>query len=655
MKKTVSIIFAVALMASLLITTIYAASASIYLYPSKTQVLPGEEVEITVSLQGGATASAVELQISYDESVFTLVSGKWLIGDSTSSNPFEEENVAILSLSNAVEISGDIFSFKLKARADAAAGKMPVSVYPTLKNGSDDVNCSPAAINLEIPSCNHSKELVAEKNSTCLERGWDAYYKCGKCGQLFDADGNDINEIPYRDLSDHTGGTATCVSPAVCSVCGKSYGEINPDNHTGNRETRNAVDATCTEPGESGDVYCLSCNKRISSSEPVKALGHSYTAKVTAPTCYEKGYTTYTCSRCGDTYVETDTKTTGHVLKAVEKIEPTCLETGMEMYWICEKCGKTFSDANGKNEKTLSAMIISALGHSWGDWFVEKAPTENEDGIEARTCPRCGATETRTVPKLGHVHSLEKVEARTPTCNGDGNIEYYVCAKCKGIFKDSSAQKRLTVEDIVVKPLGHDYGPWVVTKEATETEEGEETRTCRRNSAHVEKRTISAVEHVHEIIYVEEVPATCETDGSAAYWTCSKCGRMFSDEDGTNEITAEDTVIKALGHDWGEWEITKEPQKNVKGEEKRVCKRDESHTETKEIEALNDETVEQSENPSEKPENKPEETESHNTDNSSSRAPGLFDSWGAEHWLAVGLVIVMLICIALLIKNRLQP
>ena len=34
-----------------------------------------------------------------------------------------------------------------------------------------------------------------------------------------------------------------------------------------------------------------------------QALGHNYVGVYTAPTCIEKGYTTYTCTTCGDTYV----------------------------------------------------------------------------------------------------------------------------------------------------------------------------------------------------------------------------------------------------------------------------------------------------------------------------------------------------------------
>ena len=48
----------------------------------------------------------------------------------------------------------------------------------------------------------------------------------------------------------------------------------------------------------------------------------------------------------------------------------------------------------------------------------------------------------------------------------------------------------------------------------------------------------------------ESKAATCTEAGNNAYWTCSGCGKYFSDEDGTNEIEKNSWVIPAPGHDW---------------------------------------------------------------------------------------------------------
>lgn len=52
----------------------------------------------------------------------------------------------------------------------------------------------------------------------------------------------------------------------------------------------------------------------------------------------------------------------------------------------------------------------------------------------------------------------------------------------------------------------------------------------------------------HSMSAVDYKAATCENDGNTAYWHCSKCDKYFSDEDGTVEITKDNTVIAATGH-----------------------------------------------------------------------------------------------------------
>jgi len=51
----------------------------------------------------------------------------------------------------------------------------------------------------------------------------------------------------------------------------------------------------------------------------------------------------------------------------------------------------------------------------------------------------------------------------------------------------------------------------------------------------------------HSLTHVEKKDATCQAAGTEEYWKCSKCGKMFSDEAGTTEIT-EPKAIDPLGH-----------------------------------------------------------------------------------------------------------
>lgn len=82
-------------------------------------------------------------------------------------------------------------------------------------------------------------------------------------------------------------------------------------NHS-NIEVRNATESTCMTIGYSGDTYCLDCGKLLETGTDLPVAGHNYILSVTAPTCTEQGYTTHTCSVCGDSYIDSYTDAHGH-------------------------------------------------------------------------------------------------------------------------------------------------------------------------------------------------------------------------------------------------------------------------------------------------------------------------------------------------------
>mgnify|MGYP004560083163 CR=1 FL=1 len=82
----------------------------------------------------------------------------------------------------------------------------------------------------------------------------------------------------------------------------------------------------------------------------------------------------------------------------------------------------------------------------------------------------------------------------------------------------------------------------------------------------------------HTLTAVPEVPATCETAGTKAYWECSVCRKLFSDADGKNETALEALTIPATGHAWGQpaWTWTGTESASAVF----TCGNDASHTQT---------------------------------------------------------------------------
>ncbi|MBR3991606.1 MAG: S-layer homology domain-containing protein, partial [Clostridia bacterium] len=189
----------------------------------------------------------------------------------------------------------------------------------------------------------------------------------------------------------------------------------------------------------------------------VDALGHDYEATVTEPTCTEAGYTSLTCSRCGDAIIDEDSyvDALGHDYEATVT-EPTCTEQGFTTY-TCSRCGDTYVDEES---------YVDALGHDYEATVTE--PTCTEQGFTTYTCSRCGDTyvdEESYVDALGHDY---RDIVTLPSCKEQGSTTH-VCSRCGHSYTDS-----------YVTAYGHDWDEGYVTEPATTASEGTIVFTCRR-------------------------------------------------------------------------------------------------------------------------------------------------------------------------------
>ena len=78
-----------------------------------------------------------------------------------------------------------------------------------------------------------------------------------------------------------------------------------------------------------------------------------------------------------------------------------------------------------------------ALGHSYGDWVTTREATTEEEGLQTRTCSRCGGTETRSIEKLPQPTEAGVTEADIPS------LEAYArsYAESLGFTPDTSLNK----------------------------------------------------------------------------------------------------------------------------------------------------------------------------------------------------------------------
>lgn len=434
------------------------------------------------------------------------------------------------------------------------------------------------------PALGHTwDEGKVTKEATCSETGVKTY-TCSRCG------GTKTEEIPKtkHDYEEHVETPATCtsrgVSYYVCKNCGlttsKKQTPATGHIHT---EVRNKKDATYTDDGYTGDTYCKDCGKKLETGTVIPKLvetEHDYGEWVLdqAPTCKKYGARHRICKNCGDREVDVLDKV-DHSWELVSTTPATCT-IGEIQHYKCSVCGET-------KDVTLS----NPLGeHSWDNGKVTKEATCTEDGEKIYICTVCNTTKTEVIPATGHQHK-EVRNAKKATCTEDGYTGDTYCTDCNTKLESGT----------VINKLGHTWDNGVITKEATETEEGVKTYTCKTcgetktekipvTSHHWDQGTITKKATCTENgektyhctdadcdkTYVETIPATghqhteirdkkevtCEEDGYTGDTYCKDCGQLIN----------KGTIIKATGHSWDSGKVTEAATCKKEGTKTYTCK-----------------------------------------------------------------------------------
>ena len=103
----------------------------------------------------------------------------------------------------------------------------------------------------------------------------DNNHVCDHCGKVIsnheDANKDHVCDLCGKVITNHAGGKETCRDKAVCEACGKSYGELDPNNHT---DLKHFPAKAATEDAE-GNIeywYCSGCGKYYSDKDGTKEI-----------------------------------------------------------------------------------------------------------------------------------------------------------------------------------------------------------------------------------------------------------------------------------------------------------------------------------------------------------------------------------------------
>ena len=438
--------------------------------------------------------------------------------------------------------------------------------------------------------------------STASDTDYSGYFSSDDTGYHVEYNADKKLELKSGAAHVHTGGTAYCNKKAVCTTCGKEYGNLDPTNHSDLKpnewqgddkehwQVYSCCNAIINKAAHVGGK--ATCKDRAVCSTCGAAYGglgaHSFTEKVaeqylkSAATCTAKAVYYKSCTFCGEK--GTETFETGNVLDhdwdepsytwtavtdgymcvasgkckncdadvsdiatvtyAVKKA-PTCLNAGTGTYTA------TFSAAYGFPAQTKD-VLLPAIGHTWGTATYTWTQTETGYTCTAKRVCENDAAHVESETVTGDYSVITE-----PTCLAAGLGRYQVSFKADWA-KDAS-------KDVSIPALGHDWGKW------TSNGDGTHTHVCKRDKTHTETVSCSGG------------TATCTEKA-----TCAGCGGKYGEKDSDNhtgkkEWTTTKTtheqkwsccgevVVAKESHTFGKWVITKKATFRKDGEKTRTC------------------------------------------------------------------------------------
>lgn len=267
------------------------------------------------------------------------------------------EHIHIEEIDSAVEATCKVTGLT-EGKHCSVCGKTLVvqEVVPVVAHTYDDefdADCNVCG-DVRDAACAHAEtEVIPGKEATCEKTGLTEGKKCKKCGTVI----VEQNEIPmvahtYDDKYDEK-----------CNVCGYERDAECAHSET---EVIPGKEPTCTATGFTDGTKCKKCGEILTAQTSIPVKDHKYTSAITEPTCSEKGYTTHTCSVCGDSYKDTYTDT---------------------------------------------------VAHTMGDWYVYAVPTFYEKGEERKSCANCDHYESREIATVGSEYTDPAIIVQNVTVN----------------------------------------------------------------------------------------------------------------------------------------------------------------------------------------------------------------------------------------------
>ena len=429
-----------------------------------------------------------------------------------------------------------------------------------------------------VPKLGHIEGTATRENetpATCTENGsYNEVVRCTRCKEV-------ISSTPKTIVTEgHDWSEWTVVTPATeisvgsetryCSKCSTTETRDIPKiNHVHDFKSVSAVNPTCTENGNIAYVECKDCHKKYTDTTAATELndedivlttkGHDLVKHEAVEAKWEDGNIEYySCKNCDKLFDKNNNEVTSVVIPKpdYEKVNVTKTNNYITKVRLTQNTNPTFEysvDGIIKAEITESIPLMTDSGTVY-EKTITISPLDNGNAIVLIKSPfnnaiiegfDCTATiEVVNICNHDNAYQHNRVE---PTCEEDGNIEYYECPTCGKLFTDDTFATEITDEkDLIIEATGHLEKLITTVSPATCTENGyESTMTvCEKCGKTLNSGTIVVTEQAlghDEKEYHKALAPDCTANGyEEIEYICDRCGEHTRD--------TVRNVIPAVGH-----------------------------------------------------------------------------------------------------------
>ncbi len=208
------------------------------------------------------------------------------------------------------------------------------------------------------------------------------------------------------------------------------------------------------------------------------------------------------------------------------------------------------NDEDSTKETKPKKEITECETHTYGDWAITTAATCTTPGTKKRICSVCKHEETDTYYAD---HTLTATAAVEATCTESGNVAYWTCSVCNKHFSDAAATREIALKNIGVEAKGHTlthHTAVAATCTANGTVEYWSCSACGKNfsDSHGENviTSITTPKAAHVMVHIGGEEPTCDNEGVEEHYNCTACHKNFSDSEGEHELR---TIIIPVKHE----------------------------------------------------------------------------------------------------------